>query len=85
MRGSTRALARSLLLRCNKKVNVTNELTKLTEAIARTTGRRYCSTHRSEVPVEAGSYVQCNKTTRWVCFACQKRRDVAGAARINAP
>jgi hypothetical protein len=49
-------------------------LTKLTEAMARASGKRYCSTHRSEVPNEAGSYVLRNKTTRWLCFECQRRR-----------
>lgn len=59
------------------QISMANNLTKLTEATARTTGRRYCSTHGSEVSFDAGSYVLRNKTTRWVCFECQKRRNLA--------
>lgn len=54
-----------------------SSLTRLTEAAAKTTGRRYCSTHGSQVPCDAGSYVLRNKTTRWVCFSCQQKRNFA--------
>ncbi len=59
-----------------RMTGMANNLTKLTEATARTTGRRYCSTHGSEVSFDAGSYVLRNKATRWVCFECQKRRSL---------
>jgi hypothetical protein len=37
-------------------------------------GKRYCTTHRGEVQSDAGSAVLRNRTTRWICFACQRRR-----------
>lgn len=52
---------------------MSGSLKKLTEAAARSTGRRYCSTG-SEVEVDGGSYILRGKTTRWVCFTCQERR-----------
>ena len=53
---------------------MSGSLKNLTEAAARSTGRRYCSTHGSEVEADAGSYIACGKTKRWVCFTCQERR-----------
>lgn len=53
---------------------MSGSLKNLTEAAARSTGRRYCSTHGSEVEADAGSYIVRGKTTRWVCFTCQERR-----------
>lgn len=53
---------------------MSGSLKTLTEAAARSTGRRYCSTHGSEVEADSGSYIACGKTTRWVCFTCQERR-----------
>lgn len=55
---------------------MSGSLKKLTEATARSTGRRYCSTHGSEVDADAGGYISRGKTTRWVCFTCQERRNL---------
>jgi len=46
---------------------------KATDAAARITGKRYCSHHQGEAAVDAGSYVQCNKSRRWVCDRCQTK------------
>jgi hypothetical protein len=42
--------------------------------ISKPAGKRYCTTHRGEVQSDAGSAVLRNRTTRWICFACQRRR-----------
>lgn len=55
-----------------------SSLTKITEATAKSTGRRYCSTHASEVAADAGSYILRGKTNRWVCFVCQAKRKIHG-------
>lgn len=46
---------------------------KATDAAAKVTGKRYCSHHQGEAAVDAGSYVQCNKSRRWVCDRCQTK------------
>jgi hypothetical protein len=55
---------------------MSDSLKKLTEAAARSAGRRYCSTHGSEVDASSGSKIRRGKTMRWVCFTCQDRRDL---------
>jgi hypothetical protein len=46
---------------------------KATEAAARITGKRYCSHHQGEAAIDAGSYILCNKSRRWVCDRCQAK------------
>jgi hypothetical protein len=41
--------------------------------------KRYCTTHRGEVQGDAGNFVLRNRTTRWICHACQRRRAIGSA------
>lgn len=51
-----------------------SRITKVNEIAASVTGKRFCSHHQGEVAADAGNFVQCNKSKRWICHACQVKR-----------
>lgn len=58
-------------------------LEHLTGAVVSTTGRRYCSSHRSEVADDDGAYIICGHTRRWLCSKCRLGIEAAAAARVR--
>jgi hypothetical protein len=56
-------------------MNSQSTVGKATEAAASITGRRYCSHHQGEVPIDEGSFVMRNTTKRWICNRCQEKSE----------
>lgn len=53
------------------------ETARITEAIARNTGRRWCSSCQADKPIEGGQRQGC----RWRCAACHARSKVLKKGR----
>jgi len=52
----------------------TDRLALVTEAAANATGKRFCAHHQGEVAATEGSFIECSKTRRWICYRCQENR-----------
>jgi hypothetical protein len=52
----------------------TNKIATSTESAINSAEKRWCASHFGEAPADAGSYVLCSKTKRWICDRCQEKR-----------
>jgi hypothetical protein len=52
----------------------TNKIADGTEPEVNAVEKRWCASHFGEAPADAGSYIQCSKTKRWMCDRCQEKR-----------
>lgn len=62
------------------------ETARITEVIAKDSGKRYCAHHQGDAPLSEGSFVQRGNCKRWICFMCQnhsKTRPNASSERRN--
>jgi hypothetical protein len=48
-----------------------------TQAVTVANGKRFCLEHHAQVTADQGCIVRRGRSTRWVCFTCQARREAA--------
>ena len=56
---------------------------KVIAATAAFIGKRYCTQHRGEAPLEGGEFIQRGKIRRWICGKCAERAKKALRGKIT--